>query len=207
MQIKICGIRTIEAAEAAVKYEANYIGFIFVKGSKREISPQKCLEITNSIKNEFPNTKVKFVGLFGDQDLSEIDEILDKTDLDMVQLCGEKDFDMSIPSIRQIRIKESDSSSQVLDYVQKALLVHNYVVLDSYHEKKLGGTGNKFDWNKAKNVIGLTNVLVSGGLDTENIESFIKNFSPYGIDTSSGVETNGVKDLEKIKKFIKLAKN
>ena len=207
MQIKICGIRTIEAAEAAVKYEANYIGFIFVKGSKREISPQKCLEITNRIKNEFPKTKVKFVGLFGDQDLSEIDEILDKTDLDMVQLCGEKDFDISISSIRQIRIKESDSSSQVLDYVQKALLVHNYVVLDSYHEKKLGGTGNKFDWNKAKNVIGLTNVLVSGGLDTENIESLIKNFSPYGIDTSSGVETNGVKDLEKIKKFIKLAKN
>ena len=207
MQIKICGIRTIEAAETAVKHEANYIGFIFVKGSKREIFPQKCLEITNRIKNEFPKTKVKFVGLFGDQDLSEIDEILDKADLDMVQLCGEKDFDMSIPSIRQIRIKESDSSSQVLDYVQKALLVHNYVVLDSYHEKKLGGTGNKFDWNKAKNVIGLTNVLVSGGLDTENIESLIKNFSPYGIDTSSGVETNGVKDLEKIKKFIKLAKN
>ncbi len=115
-------------------------------------------------------------------------------------------FDVSIPSIRQVRIRESDSSDQILDYVQKALLVHNYVVLDSYHDKKLGGTGNKFDWNKAKNVIGLTNVLVSGGLDIKNIESLIKDFSPYGVDTSSGVETNGVKDIEKIKKFLELSK-
>ena len=207
MQIKICGIKTIEAAEAAVKYDANYIGFIFVKGSKREISLNKCLEITNYIKNKFPDTKVKFVGLFGDQDLPEINKVLDKTDLDMVQLCGEKDFDISTPSIRQIRIKESDNPNKILEYVQRALLSHNYVVLDSYHEKKLGGTGNKFDWNKAKNVIGLTNVLISGGLNTENIESLLKNFSPYGIDTSSGVETNGIKDLKKIKRFIELAKN
>ena len=61
--------------------------------------------------------------------------------------------------------------------------------------------------NKAKKVIGLTNVLISGGLNTENIESLLKNFSPYGIDTSSGVETNGIKDLKKIKRFIELAKN
>ncbi|MFL2673164.1 MAG: phosphoribosylanthranilate isomerase, partial [Dehalococcoidia bacterium] len=140
-------------------------------------------------------------------DLPEINKVLDKTDLDMVQLCGEKDFDISTPSIRQIRIKESDNPNQILEYVQRALLSHNYVVLDSYHEKKLGGTGNKFDWNKAKNVIGLTNVLVSGGLNTENIKSLLKNFSPYGIDTSSGVETNGIKDLKKIKRFIELAKN
>ena len=206
MQVKICGIRSIEAAEVSVKYGANYIGFIFVKGSKREIRIQGCLEITNHIKNKFPESKVKFVGLFGDQDLSEINGVLDKTDLDIAQLCGDRDFDLNIPSIRQIRIRESDDSNQILDYVQKALLVHNYVVLDSYHDKKLGGTGNKFDWNKAKNVIGLTNVLVSGGLDIKNIESLIKDFSPYGVDTSSGVETNGVKDIEKIKKFLELSK-
>ena len=206
MQVKICGIRSIDAAEAAVKYGANYIGFIFVNGSKRELGTQECLEITNNIKNKFPESKVKSVGLFGNQDLSEIDGILDETDLVMIQLCGDRDFDVSIPSIRQIRIRESDSSDQILDYVQKALLVHNYVVLDSYHDKKLGGTGNKFDWNKAKNVIGLTNVLVSGGLDIKNIESLIKDFSPYGVDTSSGVETNGVKDIEKIKKFLELSK-
>ena len=163
-------------------------------------------EAIRNIKNKFPESKVKSVGLFGNQDLSEIDGILDETDLDMIQLCGDRDFDVSIPSIRQIRIRESDSSDQILDYVQKALLVHNYVVLDSYHDKKLGGTGNKFDWNKAKNVIGLTNVLVSGGLDIKNIESLIKDFSPYGVDTSSGVETNGVKDIEKIKKFLELSK-
>ena len=83
---------------------------------------------------------------------------------------------------------------------------HNYVILDSFHEKKLGGTGNIFNWEKAKNVIGLTNVLVSGGLNSKNIEDLKDRHQPYGVDVSSGVETDGVKDTGKINEFIKLAK-
>lgn len=206
MQVKICGVKSLESAEVAVQSGADYIGFIFVKGSKREISPDKCLEISNELKNNFSKFKFKLVGLFNDQNLKEIEEIIDYSKLDIVQLCGEEDLDINFPSIRQIRIKSSHDSKIILDSVQKALLTHNHVVLDSFHEKKLGGTGNVFDWNIAKNVIGLTNVLVSGGLNPKNLKRLKGDFSPYGVDVSSGVETDGEKDSKKIKEFIKLAK-
>ena len=150
--------------------------------------------------------RTKTVGVFGNHTQQEIESLMEHSALDIAQLCGEEDFNIEIPTIRQIRIKDTDSSEAILDTVQKALLLHNYVILDSFHEKKLGGTGNIFNWEKAKNVIGLTNVLVSGGLNSKNIEDLKDRHQPYGVDVSSGVETDGVKDTGKINEFIKLAK-
>ncbi len=206
MQVKICGIKNIEHAIVAIESGADFIGFIFVPESRRSTDPTEVFKIINSLKQKLPNMRTKTVGLFGNHTQQEIESFMEHSALDIAQLCGEEDFNIEIPTIRQIRIKDTDSSEAILDTVQKALLLHNYVILDSFHEKKLGGTGNIFNWEKAKNVIGLTNVLVSGGLNSKNIEDLKDRHQPYGVDVSSGVETDGVKDTGKINEFIKLAK-
>ncbi|MAU56047.1 MAG: hypothetical protein CL899_03785 [Dehalococcoidia bacterium] len=206
MQVKICGIKNIEHAIVAIESGADFIGFIFVPESKRSTDPTEVFKIINSLKQKLPDMRTKTVGVFGNHTQQEIESLMEHSALDIAQLCGEEDFNIEIPTIRQIRIKDTDSSEAILDTVQKALLLHNYVILDSFHEKKLGGTGNIFNWDKAKNVIGLTNVLVSGGLNSKNIEDLKDRHQPYGVDVSSGVETDGVKDTGKINEFIKLAK-
>ena len=77
--------------------------------------------------------------------------------------------------------------------------------MDCYSKYSKGGTGEKFKWEKYKSIIGMDNILVAGGLSPNNIENLVKNFSPWGLDVSSGVETSGKKDALKIKEFIKIA--
>ena len=120
----------------------------------------------------------------------------------MIQLCGDGDMDSSIPSIKQIRIKPEDKEDEIIKKIQDYLMIHNYVILDTFKEGKLGGTGEKFDWNSLKNIIKTTNVFTSGGLNSSNISDLIKNFKPFAIDVSSGVETEGEKDPIKIKDFL-----
>ena len=123
-----------------------------------------------------------------------------------MQICGDGDIDTPVPSMKQIRIKVEDNDELITKKIQDSLMIHNYVILDTYKDNALGGTGEKFDWNNFRNSINTTNVFSSGGLNPENISGLLKNFKPFGIDIASGVETNGKKDPEKIKKIIKLSK-
>ena len=91
----------------------------------------------------------------------------------------------------------------IVEKIQDSLMIHNYVILDTYKENALGGTGEKFNWNNFRNSINTTNVFSSGGLNPENILGLLKNFNPFGIDIASGVETEGKKDPEKIKRIVK----
>ena len=202
MQVKICGIKNIEAAEASIENGANYLGFNFIKSSKRLISPEDSLLIVNKVRKSFPGKNFKCVGLFDKELFSEVEKIVEYSKLDMIQLCGDGDMDSSIPSIKQIRIKPEDNEDEIIKKIQDYLMIHNYVILDTFKEGKLGGTGEKFDWNSLKNIIRTTNVFTSGGLNLSNISDLIKNFKPFAIDVSSGVETEGEKDPIKIKDFL-----
>ena len=206
MQVKICGIKDIEAAKASIENGADYLGFNFIKASKRLISPDDSQYIVNKVRNMYPKKKFKCVGLFDKELFSDAENIVEFSKLDMIQLCGEGDIDTSIPSIKQIRVKPEDSEDKIIKKIQQYLMIHNYVILDTYKEGKLGGTGEKFDWNSLKNIISTTNVFTSGGLDEDNIPNLIKNFKPFAIDVSSGVETEGKKDPIKIKSFLKKAR-
>ncbi len=123
-----------------------------------------------------------------------------------MQICGDGDIDTPVPSMKQIRIKVEDNDELIVKKIQDSLMIHNYVILDTYKENALGGTGEKFNWNNFRNSINTTNVFSSGGLNPENILGLLKNFNPFGIDIASGVETEGKKDPEKIKRIVKLSK-
>ena len=164
------------------------------------------MDIINNLRSKFPKEKFKCVGLFDKELFSSIEKISEYSKLDYVQICGDGDIDTPVPSMKQIRIKVEDNDELIVKKIQDSLMIHNYVILDTYKDNALGGTGEKFNWNNFRNSINITNVFSSGGLNPENILGLLKNFNPFGIDIASGVETEGKKDPEKIKRIVKLSK-
>ena len=206
MQIKICWIKDLKSGEASIINDADYLGFNFIQSSKRVISPDNSLDIINNLRKKFPKKKFKCVGLFDQELFNSIEKISEYSKLDFVQICGEEDIDTPVPSMKQIRIEAKDTDELIIKKIQDSLMIHNYVILDTYKENALGGTGEKFNWNDFRNSINTTNVFTSGGLNPENILDLLNNFSPFGVDIASGVETNGKKDPDKIKRVIELSK-
>jgi phosphoribosylanthranilate isomerase len=198
MLVKICGIQTKGAADVAVKNGANLIGFVFAQ-SKRKIEPKEAAKIAKSIPDH-----VKKVGVFVNESIDKMIEIAEVVGLDYIQLHGDETADLarSIPYkiIKAISI-DPKSISSITDFPC------DFYLLDSPKGKYRGGNGKKFDWELVHQLtIDSNKILLAGGLSSENIREAINLVHPVGVDVSSGVETDGLKDYEKIKQFIQLAK-
>lgn len=198
MQVKICGIRTKEAAEAAVQAGADFIGFVFAE-SKRKITPERAAEIARGLPKE-----VKKVGVFVNEQPKRMIEIAYQVGLDFLQLHGDESEDVARELPFKI-IKAFPAEPANLKNIQKYPC--EYYLIDSPRGKYHGGSGKTFDWNLI-NELDLDNskLILAGGLTAENVRHAIDVVNPIGVDVSSGVETNGEKDLMKIKQFIKKAK-
>ncbi|WP_066632895.1 phosphoribosylanthranilate isomerase [Desulfolucanica intricata] len=198
VRVKICGIKSLEIARAAVDAGADALGFVFAK-SRRQISPSKAQKIIM----ELPPF-VSRVGVFVDTVPREVQEIVNYCGLDTIQLHGEAqpDFYRGIRCsiIKSFQVKGEASVRAALNCSADAYL------FDTYKNGLAGGTGEVFDWDVLKIVNFQKPVILSGGLNADNVAQAIKTVKPYAVDVSSGVETNGVKDIEKIKAFITKAK-
>lgn len=192
VQVKICGIQTIEHANTAVKAGVDLIGFVFAP-SKREVTANEAATIAKSL----PST-VKKVGVFVNEEVNTIKKIADQVELDFIQLHGDETAEM----IKQLPYKiikafSIDHAKDILSYPC------DYYLVDSPAEKYRGGSGKTFDWNLIDHLkIDRSKLILAGGLDVENVKNAITNVQPAIVDTSSGVETNNEKDHEKIKAFI-----
>ena len=200
MIIKICGIRTLEAAQAATEHGADLIGFVFAD-SKRQVDVSTAATISAAVKG--PGK----VGVFVNQPLSEVLEIADRCRLDYLQLHGEESPDycrsLNRPVIRACRVDPDFTPAAVADYPA------DYLLLDSFVPGQPGGTGIPFDWRAVSLHIGrpTQKFLVAGGLTPENVSDAIRSLNPDGVDVSGGVETDGVKDPDKIRRFIAAARS
>ncbi|WP_186575955.1 phosphoribosylanthranilate isomerase [Aquibacillus kalidii] len=199
MQVKICGITSVEAAKQAVASGADYIGFVFAK-SKRKIDKDKAAEIASHIP-----TTIKKVGVFVNEELETIRDIASTVGLDYVQLHGDESpafcKQIGYPIIKAFQIKEKGDLEKLTEYSC------DYFLLDSPAGKYRGGNGEAFDWSLAKGLTDLKGkVILAGGLHVGNVRQAIAEVGPVGIDVSSGVETDGIKDLQKIAAFIEEAK-
>lgn len=199
MWIKICGLSTQAAVETAVKAGATHIGFVFAD-SKRKVTP----EYAKYLGKFVPKT-VKKVGLFVNEDLTLVQDIVAKVGLDMVQLHGQESADyaaqVGVPVIKAFGIKDGKLPDNISEFKNQVIL------LDAPPAQFAGGSGTSFDW-QALDLSALDGYqfFVAGGLTPENVDEAIRYFpTAYGVDISSGVETNGVKDLEKINHFIEKA--
>jgi phosphoribosylanthranilate isomerase len=206
-RVKICGIRDKNHALAAVEAGADFIGLVFAP-SKRQVTPTKACEIASAVKKSSDATKV--VGVFVNAPASQVNEIADFCALDCVQLSGDESWEycreVVEPVIKAIRIGQQSPEELYAELsAGDELLPHQRFItlLDSQVEGKYGGTGESFNWNLAQQVAKRFPVIIAGGLDPKNVARLIERVRPWGVDVSSGVETGGVKDIAKIRMFIK----
>jgi len=198
MLVKICGIQTVEHAQAAVEAGADLLGFVFAP-SKRLIDPTSAKEIISSLPDS-----VKTVGVFVNEETNRICTIAEEAGLDYIQLHGDEDASIA-ESLPYKIIKAFPVTEKTLHTIQD--YPADYYILDSPIGGARGGNGTVFDWDLAKDLpIDRNKIILAGGLDSSNVQEAINRLSPIGVDVSSGVETSGVKDTDKIQKFIKTAK-
>ncbi len=208
-RFKICGLRTVEHALAAADAGADLLGFNFVEGVRRQLQPKEALEIIDQYRSEQGENGPKIVGLFANQDIEDVNRIIRLCRLDYAQLCGDEPPEywdgVNAGVIRQVKVREGGSigeiAKRVMADVEAAVSRGHRVMLDKHVEGSLGGTGRAFDWEVAQEIARSHDILLAGGLTPENVADAISIARPWGVDVSSGVETDGVKDVAKIRAF------
>jgi phosphoribosylanthranilate isomerase len=213
-RVKICGIRTLEDAQVAAEAGADFIGLVFVPGRRRRLEIDAAREIVAGFKGSL-ETAPKVVGLFADQPLEEVNQTIDACNLDLAQLCGAESLDYcqntAAQVIKVLHIPQGQASSASTQELADKILAHveagHLVTLDRLVEGLQGGTGESFDWSIAANLSRQAhNFLMAGGLSPDNVTEAVSMVRPWGVDVSSGVETGGVKDHQKIRDFIQNAR-
>ena len=199
--VKICGITTYEDAEIAVNYGASAIGMIFYEGSPRYIYPDKVEEWISAIPE-----RVKKVGVFVNEKRKNIKTIVEKLNLDYIQLHGDESPEycdkIIIPIIKAFHVG-TDFDPAVLGKFQ----VHAFL-FDTYQEGKPGGTGRSFNWDLISDLKTDIPIILSGGLNPDNINEGIETVQPSAVDISSGVESEpGIKDKVKVEKLFNAIEN
>jgi phosphoribosylanthranilate isomerase len=209
-KIKICGLRSAEAALVAANAGANYLGFNFVEGVRRQLQPDEGTQIIAEYRarlSESNNTNQPgLIGLFLNQDPDFVNEMTRKAGLDYLQLCGDEDTDyfskIEVPFLKMVRVKDGTTPDDLERVITPLLDAGHGVLLDRFDKTTPGGSGLSFDWSTAQGIANRKDVLLAGGLNPENVQSAIAQLSPWGVDVSSGVETDGVKDPDRIRAFI-----
>ncbi len=191
---------------------ATHLGFNFIEGVRRQIQPEDGVQIISDYKSgRDSSNKPELVGLFLNQDPNFVNETARNAGLDSLQLCGDEDAEyiskIELPVFKMVRVKDGSTPDSLSDAVSPILDAGHGIVLDRYDKKVLGGSGKSFDWSAAEGVVNRDGVFLAGGLDPENVQSAIKQLSPWGVDVASGVETDGVKDPNRIRAFIEAARN
>ena len=194
-RIKICGVTRPQDAELACELGAHAIGLIFA-GSPRQVS----LKQARDVVRELPPF-ITPVGVFVNEPVDELMTAVDKCGLGAVQLHGDETPEYAnqlegVSVIRAIRVRDA-SSLEGLD----AYDVHAFL-LDTFSKERRGGTGNTFNWDLADHARLHRPLILSGGLKPENIREAIQTVRPYGVDVSSGIESQpGIKDEARMRRL------
>ena len=191
-KVKICGLSTKEAVKTAVSAGADYIGFVFAP-SKRQVTLEQAAELAKIIP-----TNVNKVGVFVSPNRTELLEAIEQVGLDLVQVHGQVADDLfeNLPcaSIQAVQV---DGEGHVPNSQA------DYLLFDA----PVAGSGQTFDWGRLDTTELARPFFIAGGLNEDNVARAIQHFSPFAVDVSSGVETDGQKDHEKIRRFIERVKN
>lgn len=200
-KIKICGLTRKCDIEAVNQAQPDYIGFVFAE-SKRRITPQDAYHL-----REHLDKRIMAVGVFVDEKIEEILGICSRGTIDIIQLHGQEnaDYIQSLksesgkPVIKAVRVQSSE------DIKAARKLNSDYLLLDAYSDMGRGGTGETFDWSVVER--GEKPFFLAGGLNCSNILQAISAVQPFGVDISSGVESDGLKDKGKIIEIVNLVRS
>ena len=181
-KIKMCGLRRPEDIEAVNELKPEYIGFVFFPGSKRYVTPETAKALRAGLE-----PGIKAVGVFVDGDPETVARLLEEGVIDIAQLHGQK---TDKPLIRAFRIRSAEDAQQAQASTAEQIL------LDAG-----AGDGKTFDWSWLKEVT--RPYFLAGGLNPENAGEAVKKLKPYAVDVSSGIETEGYKDINKMRAFVR----
>jgi phosphoribosylanthranilate isomerase len=201
MRVKICGIQDEAAAIAAAEAGADAVGLIFAP-SRRQVG----LEQARRIAAALPPFIAK-VGVVVNEPLERVRELIDGVRLDAVQLHGDEDAtycravcELGVTVIKAVQV------AGPLEVDRLRSLPVAAVLLDTHRPGLRGGTGATFDWSLAAPLASVMRIVLSGGLSPENVATAVAAVRPYGVDVSSGVETDGRKDPAKMRAFVAAAR-
>ena len=218
--VKICGVSEPRHARAAASYGADLIGVVFAP-SQRQVTMGQAARIAEAlgerpappaaasveaVEERLRAGRPLLVGVFADQDADTINAIARECGLDLVQLSGSEPWEVCAlierPVLKCLKVRQGQTAGAVLAQVHGGALL----LLDPYVEGAYGGAGVTLDWDVAAQVATKQPVVLAGGLRPDNVARAVGAVHPWAVDVSSGVESEGVKDVAKIRAFIKNAK-
>ena len=197
MKIKLCGLTRSCDIEAVNELQPDYIGFVFAKKSRRYVSPEKAEELKAMLA-----PGIQAVGVFVNEEPEQIVSLIEAGTIDVAQLHGQEG-EREIRRLRELTDHPLIQAFRIdteQDVERANASTADYVLLDS----GAGGTGTVFDWDLLQAI--RRPYFLAGGLDTENLGTVKAKLNPYGIDVSSGIETDGYKDKEKMTAFVAAAR-
>lgn len=209
-KVKMCGISKVETIPAVVEAKPDYMGLVFAP-SKRQVTVEQAKilieELHKQCINHYDTKVVKTVGVFVNETLDNLVRIADTANLDSVQLHGDEDetFIQSLKERTNVEIWKAVQIRSAADIEKWIDSSADILLFDAYHKDERGGTGEVFDWSSLDAFE--RPFMLAGGIDSTNVARAIRTVRPYGIDISSGIETNGMKDDKKITAFTKIVKS
>ncbi len=218
--VKICGVMEPQHARAAAAMGADFVGVVFAP-SRRQVTLGQAQKIaialgkldrppeplsapvtTADVERLLARSRPLLVGVFADQDVDTINAIADQCRLDIVQLSGSEPWQMCFqvrrPVFKCLKVRPGQRKEEVLAAIGPGAIP----LLDPYVEGAYGGTGQMLDWELAAAVAREVPIVLAGGLTPDNVAEAVRRVRPWAVDVSSGVETEGVKDLAKVRAFI-----
>ena len=192
VQVKICGLCDADGAQAAIEAGADLLGFHFCS-SNRRVTPEEARAIIDGL-----SIRPTIVGVFIDEDVEAVRQIAGFVGLDLLQLHGSEapGFDAGRPVMKVLKVKDGA--------IPNAGAWPDPIMLDSWSVDQRGGTGQTWDWERARELVATRRVFIAGGLEPGNVSKVVSAFKPYGVDVSSGVESAvRVKDPDKVRAFVR----
>ncbi len=195
-KIKICGLTRQEDIEAVNEFLPDYIGFVFAE-SRRQVKEKQAEQLKQLL-----SPRIKAVGVFVNENPQKIAELCNKGIIDLIQLHGDEDGTYihrlramtKKEIIRAVRVKSASDITQAYDSDA------DYLLFDTFHREQYGGSGMTFDWSLLANPA--RHYFLAGGLNEDNILEAVRAYQPFAVDVSSGAETDGIKDPNKIRNII-----
>ena len=215
-KVKMCGISKVETIPAVVEAKPDYMGLVFAP-SKRQVTVDQAKTLVEELHKQYTkrynngaeqsnNDEIKTVGIFVNETLDNLVTIATEVNLDAVQLHGDEDeaFIQSLKERTNVEVWKAVQVRSAADAEKWIDSSADMLLFDAYHKDERGGTGEVFDWSSLDEFE--RPFMLAGGIDSTNVARAIRTVRPYGIDISSGIETEGVKDDEKIKAFTNIVR-
>ena len=208
-KIKMCGISKVETIPAIIDAKPDYMGLVFAP-SKRQVTVEQAKTLVEELHKQYTvrynSETIKTVGVFVNETVENLLKIAEEVKLDVIQLHGDEDEffiqilkeQSNVEVWKAVQVRSAADAEKWIDSSADMLL------FDAYHKDERGGTGEVFDWSSLDEFE--RPFMLAGGIDSTNVARAIRTVRPYGIDISSGIETEGVKDNEKMKAFTNIVR-